>query len=131
MAACLNIWLFLYDDVIEAAGWSGDASEEAIKEIQRDAFHYIQYHLGLLDPSVPEPPPASRLMLIMRYSCETLRRDHHEAGRRRFLREIEFYMDSCHREYHDNAQGILPSVEDYWEIRLGTTAVYLGCALAE
>jgi len=132
--AFFNLWLFVWDDEIERAGYEADDSGlggKPVPHLQEEALEYIAYHLGLLDPATPEPAPPTKSMLIIKGPCIALKADCRESTRRRFWEELKFYMKCCNLEYEHLRCGVLPSTEDYWQLRLGTSSVYAGCALAE
>ncbi|KAJ3498325.1 hypothetical protein NLG97_g1219 [Lecanicillium saksenae] len=129
LLALYNLWLFVWDDVFD-----GEDAQEIqpadMGSIFEETMDYVKFHLGLADsPEEPQAPtPATALFQhagkLIKERCDL-------EQRQRFFREVEFYVLSCAHEHKTIASGILPSLQHYWEYRLGTTSVYTGCALAD
>ena len=51
--------------------------------------------------------------------------------RERFSREVETFMNASEREQRVRLSGGLPSVEEFWEYRLGSSAVGVCLAVNE
>lgn len=107
------------------------------RELHRQAIAFIEHKLGLAAagcgrPTAPSPvAPSEATAVVFDFIGERLCAGHSEAGRRRFFREIEYYMRCCEVEQSHYYEGVLPSVEEYWAQRRGTTSVYSSAALAE
>jgi hypothetical protein len=133
--AFYNLWLFIWDDDIERHGFEKTEGDlfgfHNVETLQAQALGYIAFHLGLLPPSVAEPISPTPSCLVLLGPCHTLREECDEGMRRRFYHQIEFFMECCALEYRDLRQDVLPSTDEYWRLRLGTSSVYTLCALAE
>ena len=44
---------------------------------------------------------------------------------------LELYADMCHEEQMLRSKSTLPTVEDYWRYRLGSSAIYVLITLNE
>jgi len=133
-AALYGLWLFVWDDDIERAGYDAGDSRldgQPVRKLQEEALIYMAYHLGLLDAASQEPEPPTESMLIVKDPCLALKHDYSEASRWRFWNEVKFFMDCCAVEHEHLKSGVLPPVHEFWELRLGTSSLYTICSLAE
>lgn len=128
--ALYNLWLFVWDDVFDG--------EDELQNRPSDMEHmfdrtvtYVEYHLGLCDPSMPEPEAPTFATSLFQHAGALLREQADVHQRLRFFKEVVVYIKSCAYEQRIMDGGVLPTVQEYWAYRLGTSSVYTGCALAE
>ncbi|KAH6842917.1 isoprenoid synthase domain-containing protein [Chaetomium sp. MPI-CAGE-AT-0009] len=119
------VWLFLWDDAIDGggAGIEGGDEGEAAAEYCRQSIAFVGHSLGLGEPGAPAPVAPTR-------ACESFaevgRRVAECCGqeeRRVFFGHLKEYMGACVTEYRWRLSGRVPSVEEFYSWRLGTSSV--------
>ncbi|KAK3987444.1 isoprenoid synthase domain-containing protein, partial [Cladorrhinum sp. PSN332] len=140
--AYYSLWVFLWDDEIDCAGLSMGEDEKheegAEEEVRRArAMQYIKFHLGVTmmeqkgyqnGEELVAPTKATR---IVREPAEWVRDSGNKGVAERLVVELERYMEACGVEQRHLESGSLPTGEEYWKRRLGTSAVFTYCALTE
>jgi hypothetical protein len=127
-----SMWLFLWDDVVEDTAIPSSSTFEQTKVswLHEHALKYVEFQLGLSD-SITEPDPPTKYCTLFSHAGEVLRRDCTVEERRRFYETIKEYMACVEVESRWVGERELPTMEEYWEHRLGTSSVYTYCALGE
>ncbi|KAI0468831.1 isoprenoid synthase domain-containing protein [Xylaria cf. heliscus] len=108
--AYLVIWLFTWDDEIDEP--TGAYSED---------FNGAQILLR----------PQNGLVQSFDVVGLALRECYDVKKRQRFRDEIAKFMDASEAEQRARLHGEVPTIEDYWAFRLGTSAVYIRSAAGE
>ncbi|KAH6616928.1 isoprenoid synthase domain-containing protein [Chaetomium tenue] len=113
------MWLFLWDDAIDGA----DEGEVAAEEYCRQSIAFVEHSLGLAEPGAPAPAAPTKV-------CESFAEVGRRVGgycgleeRERFSESLRMYMEACVTEYRWRLSGRVPSVEEFYSWRLGTSSV--------
>lgn len=128
--ALYNLWLFLWDDVFD-----GEDSKNVLPSNMADMFtqtiSYVHYHLGLDDESAQEPKPPTWATSLFKHAGKLITKHASVAQRHRFFVEVQCYIRSCADEQKVLEKEQLPTVQEYWSFRWGTSSVFTACALTE
>ncbi|KAF2756046.1 terpenoid synthase [Pseudovirgaria hyperparasitica] len=128
--AFLIIWLFTWDDEIDTP--TGFCSDDfgAAQRYREKTLEFVAATLGL---SASKITPAPRNAIIQSFDVvgDALRTSYSLDQRRRFYREIFRFMIASEDEQRLRLDGTVPTLEQYWQFRLGTSAVYIGVAVGE
>lgn len=128
--ALYNLWLFVWDDVFD-----GEDDLEArpldLSDMYNKTIDYVEFHLGLADSMAEVPAAPTPATGLFQHAGRMLQEHVDMPQRKRFFEEIKTYVRNCAIEQTYLNRGIVPSVEEYWNHRWGTSSVYTGCALAE
>jgi hypothetical protein len=129
-----TLWLFAWDDNFDEAPFdpSIPTQFDEIIKLHHLSLDYVTYHLGLGPKGTTEPKPPTHYSVIFAEAGKFFRKSIDERQRRRFLKEISFYMECCliHQEYIKS--GKLPaSRAEYWRMRSGDSAYLTYCAITE
>ncbi|KAM7189240.1 Isoprenoid synthase domain containing protein [Naviculisporaceae sp. PSN 640] len=135
--AWYSLWLFLWDDDVEdlAIPISRDISTsvelQKVQWLHKHALEYIRFHLGLCDESTPEPQTPTKYCTLFKHAGAPMRKGASLAERGRFFEAIKEYMDCVEVECDYVLGKRLPSLQEYWETRLGTSSVNTYSAFGE
>lgn len=127
------MWLFLLDDVLEdnAIPGSGETDNGEWLHKHALALEYVKFHLGLCEESATEPEPPTKYCALFKHAGRPLREACTVAERQRFFETIQEFMACVEVESSFVRRKELPTLYEYWEHRLGTSAVNTYCALGE
>ncbi|KAF7621285.1 hypothetical protein AFLA_011588 [Aspergillus flavus NRRL3357] len=136
--AFLSLWLVTWDDQIDDTKRSLSNDFEAAEQYRRETLYFVAQCLDLditegLPRSyndsifVPDDPIVQSFDVI----GEALRDAYTYEQRHRFLREMSLFMVTSHMEQKAKLEGHIPSLEEYWRVRMGTSAVGVICAVNE
>ncbi|KAF5516045.1 Presilphiperfolan-8-beta-ol synthase [Colletotrichum siamense] len=107
--SCLALWLFIWDDEMDAEVGDLSSDFQAAQTFRRETIEYVRHCLGLdeVGCGTREPPENKRYL------------EHREL----LFRELEFFTKTSEVEEKRRLSPDLPSVEEYVETRMGTSAV--------
>ncbi|KAK2758475.1 terpene synthase metal-binding domain protein [Colletotrichum kahawae] len=107
--SCLALWLFIWDDEVGAEVGDLASDFQAAQIFRRETVEYVRHCLRLdeVEYITREPPENKRYL------------EHREM----LLRELEFFMKTSEVEQKRRLSPDLPSLEEYVETRMGTSAV--------
>ena len=88
------------------------------------------HSLGLFSDET-EFHPQNQIVQSFNVIGEALRRFYTVSQCRRFYQEIARFMLASENEQRSRLDGKIPTLEEYWSFRLGTSAVYIGSAAGE
>ncbi|KAH9906199.1 isoprenoid synthase domain-containing protein [Xylariomycetidae sp. FL2044] len=117
-------WFFCWDDTIDKEG----VSLEAGNAYRAEAIEYIKYQLGLAEGVAPITPPSTVQLAIFADVGEHIREHCDRETAEAFFSQIEHTIACCGKE--QEIASTLPSKQEYWEMRYGTSGVYAYCAIA-
>jgi hypothetical protein len=138
----LAIWLFIWDDEVDepAGAYSGDLA--SAERYRTQTIDFALECLGLRTSSRSAPvEPTNKIITSFRDIGEQLAKDCsrgelHDTNsseqnrltasrdqRRRFMDEMMRFLEQTKREQQTRLCGNLPSLEEYWSYRMGTSAV--------
>ena len=132
--ACLAIWLFLWDDEIDQT--TGHLAEdfEKAEEYRQETKVFLAHSLGLVE-SLPEkdyPLLISSFSVVGDFLRQRFTRGKYNdtcdlanrpVQRQLFYDEMLFFIEAAKEEQAVRLRDEIPSVEEYWRTRLGTSAV--------
>jgi hypothetical protein len=137
----LAIWLFTWDDEIDEPTGAYSRDLESAEHYRTQTVNRIYQCLGLHAPSGAEDTPTNKIVasfsdigeqLVKAYSFGT-QHDNCSAGqvwlttpqdqRQRFMNEIHRFLEHTKREQQIRLCGSLPTMDEYWGFRAGTSAV--------
>ena len=138
----LSIWLFTWDDEIDEPGGTFADSMEGANEYRRETKHYVQQCLGLENSEGAIPVNAivgsfkvigdhfravynSSKFYNLAYGPAPLT---NSAQCKRLFNEIARLVDNSQLEQDLRLKDCIPTIQEYWKFRMGTSAV--GVALA-
>lgn len=128
--AYIVIWLFTWDDEIdEPTGLYTDDAESAQK-YRVDTLNFVGACLELPGFS-PTFKPQSRIVQSFDVIGLSLAASYDTSQRQRFFDEIARFMAASEAEQTCRLQGRVFDLDEYWSVRLGTSAVYIGSAAGE
>ncbi|KAH0436035.1 terpene synthase metal-binding domain protein [Colletotrichum camelliae] len=139
--SCLALWLFIWDDDAEVGDLASDF--QAAQIFRRETVEYVRHCLRLDEVEyVTREPPESKIIAFFKVigdaACEAygigMYFDGHSdrlhdsdkrylEHREMLLRELEFFMKTSEVEQKRRLSRDLPSLEEYVETRMGTSAV--------
>lgn len=128
--ALYHVWLFVWDDIFDGEDET-DETTPKLNDIYGGSIDYVEYHLGLADLMTAEPKPPTPAAIYFKPVGEMFREHLELSQRKRLFEEIKFYIKSCALEQEYLDADRFPTMEQYWNHRWGTSAVFASCALAE
>ncbi|KAJ0273315.1 hypothetical protein COL940_009941 [Colletotrichum noveboracense] len=116
--------LFIWDDEVDAEVGDLSSDFQAAQTFRRETIEYVRHCLGLDEVGcVTREPPESKIIAFFKIigdaSCQAYGVEHREL----LFRELEFFMKTSEVEQKRRLSPDLPSVEEYVETRMGTSAV--------
>ncbi|KAF3804594.1 hypothetical protein GCG54_00012081 [Colletotrichum gloeosporioides] len=141
--SCLALWLFIWDDEVDAEVGDLASDFQAAQTFRKETIEYVRHCLGLDEGDcVTREPPESRIIAFFKVigdaSCQAYGLGMYFTGHydlihdsnKRYLehrellfRELEFFMKTSKVEQKRRLSPDLPSLEEYVETRMGTSAV--------
>lgn len=141
------IWLFVWDDKFDqsdGALYADPSAAQAYRNSVRVELHksgqsitnsnqtltYMRYSLGIdniaLDPAITD-------LIILNFAPvgDALRKTYTRDQRQRVYDAMVFYINMTELEQDLQLSGAIPSVEEYWKYRPGTSAVFICIAFNE
>ena len=150
------LWLFTWDDEIDQSTSELFSNLENANKFREESFHYVRYCTGVPTEETYKfrfdiNPPTHKLIRsldvigaslqevytkgrsLTRFPQPLLRNANTTSPDQImcFVNEIDYYMDCQQREQGRKLTGKVPTVSEYWETRLGTSAVTSMLALNE
>lgn len=130
--AALTLWLFIWDDEIDEVTGLYTNDFLAAQKYRDDTLRYVRQCLGLATEE-DESKPATRNKIIRSFALigHALRAEYDLAQKTRFYDEIVRFISSTELEQRGRLEGVVPNLTEFWKFRLGTSAVYVACAVGE
>ncbi|MCJ1312340.1 hypothetical protein MMC25_006014 [Agyrium rufum] len=128
----LAVWLFTWDDEIDSSlGSLWDEMDHA-QAYRAETLRYVAQCLDLPVSDCqshfePSSPIISNFLVI----GTAIRELYDMEQRQRFYQEVECFMEMSEREQRLRLNSTLPSIEEFWKYRLGSSAVGICLALQE
>ncbi|KAF2655196.1 terpenoid synthase [Lophiostoma macrostomum CBS 122681] len=124
----LAVWLFTWDDEIdisEGAMWNDFDEAQRYRD---QTLAYVRFALGLdaVDQVVHHP-----IILNFKPIGEAIRHRYDIFRREIVYQEMAFYMETSETEQRIRLSGRIPTVTEFWDFRLGSSAVGVCLALNE
>jgi hypothetical protein len=127
-ATYLHIWLFYWDDEIDLADGPMWNDFSAAQIYRNETLSYLRYSLGI-DPFCP--PVKNRIILNFAPIGDVIRERYNLVQRMRVYDEMRLFMEMSEHEQRMRLKGAIPTVEEYWKYRLGSSAVRVSLAVVE
>ncbi|KAG9242949.1 isoprenoid synthase domain-containing protein [Calycina marina] len=128
--AALVIWLFTWDDEIDEPGGAVSDDFDAAEQYRAETERFVSNCLQLSEP-MPNSQDLNPIVASFQAIGDALCDAYDESQRQRLLSEIQLFMRMSRSEQQIRLLGRLPSLEEYWTFRMGTSAVYIGVASGE
>jgi hypothetical protein len=116
----MAVWLFTWDDEIDlndSTMWK----EFGAAQVYRDqTLAYVRYTLGM-DKDCPEV--YHRVIFNFAPIGAALKKHYTLDQREMVYEEIRFFMEMSEHEQRLRLSGTIPSIDEYWHYRLGSSAV--------
>lgn len=124
----LAVWLFTWDDEIDLNdGTMWD--EFGAAQVYRDqTLAYVRYSLGIDEGS---PEVDSPIILNFAPIGAALKKAYTLEQRKMVYKEMQFFMNMSEKEQRLRLSGTIPSIDEFWRYRLGSSAVTVCLALNE
>jgi len=126
-------WFFSWDDAIDRE----EVSLETGNQYRAEALEYIKDQLGLCTngyinghAAKPEPQALTAQLELFANIGKSIREDCDGDMAQSFFAELQYIIDCCGKEQKNKLSGELPTKEEYWDMRYGTSGVSAYCAIA-
>ncbi|EHK21849.1 uncharacterized protein TRIVIDRAFT_53145 [Trichoderma virens Gv29-8] len=134
--AYLAFWLFIWDDEIDESTGALSNNFVASEKYRLDTMHYVAQTLGLHNTSDTDSNkhgfvPLNAIIRSFDVIGEALSQAYNIEQRKRFLQEMDFFIQKAQVEQKSRLDGRILSLEEYWDIRMGTSAVGVIMAVNE
>ncbi|KAI0441091.1 terpenoid synthase [Xylaria telfairii] len=124
VATAYSVWIFVWDDEIDAGDTDAAVNEELAQAYYRQSLAYIHSVLGLGDDSQDDIKAPHQNMALFADVARGVREATDIQQRQRFFDELENFMLQVGVEHTHRMAGTMPSTEEYMNIRSGS----VGCA---
>lgn len=129
--AYLVIWLFTWDDEIDEPAGSYTDDETKAQAYRTHTLHFVGTCLGLTSASEPSLVMSNRIVESFDVIGSALCASYNTHQRQRFFDEIVRFMSASEVEQACRLQDRIFTLREYWSVRMGTSAVYIGSAAGE
>lgn len=124
VATAYSVWIFVWDDEIDAGDTDAAANEELAQAYYRQSLAYIHSALGLGDDGQDDIKAPHQNMALFADVARGVREATDIQQRQRFFDELENFMLQVGVEHTHRMAGTMPTTEEYMNIRSGS----VGCA---
>lgn len=124
VATAYSVWIFVWDDEIDAGDTDAAANEELAQAYYRQSLAYIHSVLGLDGHSPDDIEAPHQNMTLFADVAHGVRDATDLQQRQRFFDELENFMLQVGVEHTHRMAGTIPSTSEYMDIRSGS----VGCA---
>ncbi|KAI1158631.1 terpenoid synthase [Nemania serpens] len=130
------LWLFTWDDEIDQSTSEFFINLPSANQFRDESYHFVRWALGVptedtLKWEFEKHTPQRPLIRSLDVVGANLRKVYNKEQIMVFVGEIYYYLDCQQREQVGKLTGVIPTPEEYWETRLGTSAVTSMLALNE
>ncbi|KAI8946133.1 terpenoid synthase [Xylaria longipes] len=130
------LWLFTWDDEIDRSTSNLFLSLPDANKFRDESYHFLRYCLGVPTEETvkwmfDKDPPTRLLIRSFDVMAEKVRQAYNRDQVMVFVDAMGHYMGCQQHEQHCKLMGKLPIPEQYWDTRLGTSAVLVTLALNE
>lgn len=138
--AYLVIWLFTWDDEIDEPTGAFSTDFTGAQAYRERTLRFVGHCLGLNDTSSSLSGgdkhedallPQNEIVQSFDVIGSALRASYNRGQCQRFHDEMARFMAASEDEQAGRLTGHIPSLDEYWSFRLGTSAVYIGSAAGE
>ncbi|KAM3072435.1 hypothetical protein ACMFMG_009236 [Clarireedia jacksonii] len=130
IVAYLAIWLFVWDDELdsEIGPLANDFSRG--QAFRSDTIRYVTHCLGLESQDLGDEP-TNNIIRSFKVIGDAICHAYTDAQRRILLEQMVFFMDCSEIEQRVRLSDELPTIGQYWDCRMGTSAVGVTLAVNE
>lgn len=128
--AYLVIWIFTWDDEIDEPTGKFWEDLRGAGEFQNQTLQFVEHSLGVSD-SLPSNGKLNKVIQSFDVIGGELRACYNMSQRKRFCFEMARYMSKSKVEQQIRLRGEIPTIEEFWDYRMGTSAVNLCTAASE
>ncbi|ROV86801.1 hypothetical protein VMCG_10850 [Cytospora schulzeri] len=126
--AYLVIWLFTWDDEIDEPTGAYTDDARGAQTYRDHTLQFVGACLGLHEHGFR---PQNRIVQSFDAIGNAMSASYDLCQRQRFFDEIARFMMASEAEQVCRLHGRLFTLEEYWQVRMGTSAVYIGSAAGE
>ncbi|TGJ81358.1 hypothetical protein E0Z10_g7405 [Xylaria hypoxylon] len=123
VATAYSVWIFVWDDEIDAGDTDAAASEELAQAYYRQSLAYIHSLLGLSDSDQDNIEAPHQNMALFADVGHGVREATDIQQRQRFFDELENFILHVSIEHTHRMAGTIPTTKEYMSIRSGS----VGC----
>jgi hypothetical protein len=131
MMSLYCLWMFLFDDMIDAEitpGVTNFASNyDMASEYRGQTIDFVRYYLGLAEPDTPKPEPPTVICELFAGISPLMQKYLNKEQIQDLYKSLEFFIKANAVEQENRLSGKFPSVKNFYTWRLGTTAVDSMC----
>ncbi|QSZ31558.1 hypothetical protein DSL72_001125 [Monilinia vaccinii-corymbosi] len=126
----LSIWLFVWDDELdwENAPLANDFSRG--QTFRSETIAYLRHYLSLGKLGSSDEP-SNNIITSFKVIGDAICKEYTETQRQLLFEQLIFYIDCSEMEQRVRLSGKLPTVQEYWHFRMGTSAVGVTLAVNE
>ncbi|KAI1734997.1 terpenoid synthase [Xylaria scruposa] len=124
VATAYSVWIFVWDDEIDAGDTDAATDEELAQAYYRQSLAYIHSTLGLDGGKHGDIKAPHQNMALFADVARGIRETTDIQQRQRFFDELENFMLQVGVEHSHRMAGTIPTTEEYMNIRSGS----VGCA---
>ncbi|KAK5954762.1 hypothetical protein OHC33_004487 [Knufia fluminis] len=129
MTYCL-LWLFMWDDEIDSRDASLGSDFEGAQRYRKTTLAYVAKALNLMDDApIPDLSATTNVLITGFSDIANAVSSKDKQQRRRLYKEVEYLVQSTEVEQARRSEVSLPTLEEYIETRMGTSAVRVLCVL--
>ncbi|KAF2642484.1 FAD/NAD(P)-binding domain-containing protein [Massarina eburnea CBS 473.64] len=125
----LAAWLFAWDDEIDRKYGSMWNEFSAAQLYRQQTLAYVRYTLGM--DTIPSPPVTNIVILSFEPVGAALKATYTLEKNKMVYRELQYMVEMSEREQRQRLSGATSSIDDFWQFRLGASAVALVLAFNE
>ncbi|KAF6228249.1 hypothetical protein HO133_007979 [Letharia lupina] len=133
----LAAWLFVWDDVVVFPEIDMDNGSlwdnfELSNPYRNETREYVQYCLSLTsEPDIGPVKTVNATIQAFETIGTAIRKVYNFEQRKRFMNYMEDFLEMSQQEQMLRLRGTLPSLEEFWLYRPGSSAVHVTIALNE
>ncbi|KAJ3545113.1 hypothetical protein NM208_g2677 [Fusarium decemcellulare] len=129
--SCLALWLFIWDDEIDAEIASLSQDFEAAQAFRRETIAWVKYCLKVSDETDNVPQPTNPIIAFFKTLADAAISVYDLEHRLVLFDEVEKFIQATGTEQAQRLSPFLPTVEDYATNRIHTSAVNIICFFIE
>jgi hypothetical protein len=124
------VWLFTWDDEIDLNDGSLWDEFDAAQIYRNQTLAYVRYCLGI-DSEEACPEVTNHIILNFAPIGAAIKKTYSPAQRKRVYEDMRFFMNMSGQEQHLRLSGTIPSIDEFWRYRLGSSAIPVCISLNE
>lgn len=133
MVTLYTLWMFLFDDTIDAEIVPGETSIasnlDMATQFRTTALDFIKYELGLVVDGETAPAVPDMTCELFQEVSPFFRERMSQTQVQDFWHGLQVFIESNAPEQEQRLSGKVPTVKEFYTWRMGTTAIDSMCAL--